>query len=69
VAKSKAVAAQQQRPATRAAATAIPVRHGDEAAELDRVLDKISLRGLESLTAAERAILDESARRLRGEGR
>jgi membrane associated rhomboid family serine protease len=69
VAKSKAVAAQQQRPATRAVTSPMPAPHGDEAAELDRVLDKISQRGLESLTAAERAVLDDSARRLRGEGR
>ncbi|HEV7994595.1 MAG TPA: rhomboid family intramembrane serine protease [Gemmatimonadaceae bacterium] len=71
VAKSKAVAAQQQqRPVTRAVATPLPpAPQGDEPAELDRVLDKISLRGLESLTATERAVLDESARRLRGEGR
>jgi membrane associated rhomboid family serine protease len=69
VAKSKAVAAQQQRPVTRAVPTPMPAPHGDDAAELDRVLDKISLRGLESLTAAERAVLDESAKRLRGEGR
>jgi hypothetical protein len=47
----------------------MPAPHGDAAAELDRLLDKISQRGLESLTAAERAVLDESAKRLRGEGR
>jgi membrane associated rhomboid family serine protease len=69
VAKSKAVAAQQQRPATRAVTAPMPTAHGDEPAELDRLLDKISQRGIESLTAAERAVLDESARRLRGEGR
>lgn len=69
VAKSKAVAAQQQRPATRAVTTPVPGTQGDDAAELDRVLDKISQRGLESLTAAERTVLDDSARRLRGEGR
>ncbi|MEO8560515.1 MAG: rhomboid family intramembrane serine protease [bacterium] len=68
VAKSKAVAAQQQRPVTRAVATPMPLSHVDDAAELDRVLDQISLRGLESLSDAERAVLDESARRLRGEG-
>jgi hypothetical protein len=37
-------------------------------AELDRVLDKISLEGIDSLTSDERAVLDEHARRLRGEG-
>ena len=66
VAKSKAVAAQQPRPVTRAvAAPAAPPEEG--VAELDRVLDKISLEGLESLTPAERAVLDEMAKRLRGE--
>jgi membrane associated rhomboid family serine protease len=69
VAKSKAVAAQQQRPVTRAVATPAPSARGDGAAELDRVLDKISLEGLDSLTPAERAVLDETARRLRAEGR
>jgi membrane associated rhomboid family serine protease len=69
VAKSKAVAAQQQRPAARTVTTPMPTSHADDATELDRVLDKISLRGLESLTAAERAVLDDSAKRLRGEGR
>ncbi len=66
VAKSKAVAA-QKRPATRVLVT--PVRSSTEAraAELDRVLDKISSTGLESLSGEERAVLDEIARRLRGE--
>ncbi len=35
--------------------------------ELDRVLDKISATGIESLTSAERKVLDESARKLRGD--
>lgn len=67
VAKSKAVAA-QKRPSARAVVT--PVRSSREvrAAELDRVLDKISSSGLESLSSDERAVLDEIARRLRGEG-
>ena len=71
VAKSKAVAAQQQqqRPAPRAVATPAPAPHDEGAAELDRVLDKISLEGLDSLTPTERAVLDETARRLRAEGR
>jgi membrane associated rhomboid family serine protease len=71
VAKSKAVAAQQQqqRPATRTVATPAPGARVEVEAELDRVLDKISLEGLESLTPAERAVLDETARRLRAEGR
>jgi membrane associated rhomboid family serine protease len=71
VAKSKAVAAQQQqqRPAARTVVTPVPGVRAEGAAELDRVLDKISLEGLESLTPAERAVLDETARRLRAEGR
>lgn len=69
VAKSKAVAAQQPRPMTRVLTTpALRPREEERVAELDRVLDKISLAGLESLTSAERAVLDEMARRLRGEG-
>ena len=67
VAKSKAVAAQQQpRPMARALVAPVPPRE-DRVAELDRVLDKISLEGLESLTPSERALLDETAKRLRGE--
>jgi membrane associated rhomboid family serine protease len=37
----------------------------EAAAEMDRVLDKISRRGLSSLTAAERRFLDEVSRQLR----
>jgi hypothetical protein len=66
VAKSKAVAAQQPRPMTRAAVVPAPPRE-ERVAELDRVLDKISLEGLESLSPAERAVLDDMAKRLRGE--
>lgn len=71
VAKSKAVAAQQQqqRPVPRPMAAPAPGTRAEGAAELDRVLDKISLEGLESLTPAERAVLDDTARRLRAEGR
>jgi membrane associated rhomboid family serine protease len=66
VAQSKAMAAQH--PAARAVVT--PVRTSGEirASELDRVLDKISAGGLDSLTADERAQLDAMAKRLRGEG-
>ncbi|HKI95101.1 MAG TPA: rhomboid family intramembrane serine protease [Gemmatimonadales bacterium] len=38
----------------------------DPSKEVDRVLDKISRSGLESLTAAERRFLDEMSRQLRG---
>jgi membrane associated rhomboid family serine protease len=65
VAKSRAIAAQH--PVTRAVVT--PVRTSSEirAAELDRVLDKISADGLASLTSEEHALLDAMAKRLRGE--
>ncbi len=66
VAKSKAVAS-QQRPLTRAVVA--PVRPASDlrASALDRVLDKISLSGLDSLSNDERALLDDVARRLRGD--
>jgi len=67
VAKSKAVAAQQPRPVTRALVAPVPPPHEERVDELDRVLDKISLEGLESLTPAERAVLDAMAKRLREE--
>jgi len=35
-------------------------------AEIDRVLDKISARGIESLTPAERRFLTEMSRKMRG---
>jgi len=66
VAKSKAVAG-QNRPVARAL-TSTPRRREDaRVAELDRLLDKISSAGLASLSVEERALLDESAKRLRGE--
>jgi hypothetical protein len=37
-----------------------------EAAELDRLLDKIGASGMDSLTASERAFLDGVSRRRRG---
>jgi membrane associated rhomboid family serine protease len=40
-------------------------RHGEETAEIDRVLDKISATGLASLTVEERRFLDAVARRHR----
>jgi membrane associated rhomboid family serine protease len=67
VAKSKAVAS-QNRPVTRVTTTATRRREDARVAELDRLLDKISSAGLASLSAEERVLLDESAKRLRGEG-
>ena len=66
VAKSKAVAS-QNRPVSRVVTTAPRSREDARVAELDRLLDKISSAGLASLSAEERALLDESAKRLRGE--
>ena len=66
VAKSKAVAA-QKRPSARAVVTPVRTSREARAAELDRVLDKISSSGLESLSSDERAVLDEMARRLNNE--
>jgi hypothetical protein len=65
VAKSKALAA-QQRPA-RVVITPVRTALEARAAELDRVLDKISSKGLASLTSDEHALLDATAKRLRGE--
>jgi membrane associated rhomboid family serine protease len=67
VAKSKAVAG-QKRPIGRALVTPVRTTREARAAELDRVLDKISSTGIESLSSDELAVLDEMARRLRGEG-
>lgn len=66
VAKSKALAA-RKRPARRATVTPVRTTQELRRAELDRVLDKISSEGLDSLTGDERAVLDAMARRLRGE--
>jgi membrane associated rhomboid family serine protease len=66
VAKSKAIATQQH-PAARSMTTAPRVASEMRPSDLDRVLDKISAGGLASLTPDERAILDATARRLRGE--
>jgi membrane associated rhomboid family serine protease len=65
VAKSHAIAAQQPVPRPVVA----PPRPAKEprTADLDRVLDKISAGGIESLSPADRAVLDEMARRLREE--
>ena len=57
---------QSETAAAQTPAETPPHRARDEAAEeMDRVLDKISRRGLSSLTAAERRFLDEVSRQLR----
>lgn len=67
VAKSHAIAAQQ--PAPRPVPAPLRPANEPRTTELDRVLDKISVGGLESLSAADRAVLDEMARRLREDHR
>jgi hypothetical protein len=42
-------------------------RAASDASALDKVLDKISLTGLDSLTGNERCLLDDASRRLRDE--
>lgn len=61
VAKSKAIAAKRA-----VALTPSPRRREARADELNRVLDKISQHGIESLTTDERKILEEMSKRLRG---
>jgi len=61
VAKSKAAVAKRT-----VAVTPAPSRREAKADELDRVLDKISTSGLDSLTADERRVLEEMSKRLRG---
>jgi membrane associated rhomboid family serine protease len=57
-------------PARAARASAAPkpprVARDPAQAEIDRVLDKISARGIESLTPAERRFLTEMSRKMRG---
>ena len=66
VLKSKAVAA-PPRSSQRAVVTPVRTEREARAAELNRVLDKISSSGLESLSTDERAVLEQIARGLRGE--
>jgi hypothetical protein len=60
VAKSKAIAAKRA-----VAVTPSPRRREVRADELNRVLDKISQHGIESLTSDERKILEEMSKRFR----
>ena len=63
VAKSKAVAAKRPTAVT-------PIQKASlrdlKADDVNRVLDKISAEGLDSLSADERRILEEMSRKLRG---
>ena len=65
VAQSKAALA--QRPSVQLAPAKPPQAAAPRADDLDQVLDKISQHGLESLSADERALLEEASRRMRGE--
>jgi membrane associated rhomboid family serine protease len=60
VAKSKAIVAKRS-----VAMTPAPRRREAKADELNRVLDKISETGIDSLTADERRVLEEMSKRLR----
>jgi rhomboid family protein len=62
VAKSKAIAAKRPTAVTPARKV---VPRDLKAEDVNRVLDKISAEGLDSLTSEERAILEEMSRRLR----
>lgn len=64
VTQSQQALARQQAAPSPAPAQARPAREGQ--AELDRVLDKISESGIDSLTADERKVLEERSRELRG---
>ncbi len=64
VARSKALTS-QQRKASRQRATGTPAHAENESARLNRVLDKISATGIESLTPDERQLLDDASKRRR----
>jgi membrane associated rhomboid family serine protease len=65
VARSKAAVAKRRDSAPRIRRPAVSNKPPSPE-ELDRVLDKISAHGMESLTAAEREVLERNARRLKG---
>ncbi len=60
VAKSKAIASQRV-----ASLAPSPQRHQPKPDELNRVLDKISEEGIESLTTEERTVLEEMSKKFR----
>ena len=64
VAKSKAVAAKRPVAVTPAQK---PLSRDSKADEVNRVLDKISAHGLDSLTSDERRVLEEMSRKLKGQ--
>lgn len=64
VARSKALTS-QQRKASRQRAAGTSAQGESESARLNRVLDKISATGIESLTPEERQLLDDASKRRR----
>jgi membrane associated rhomboid family serine protease len=67
VAKSKAIVGKQKQLKHQPVRGTLPHAPGDvKTAEVDRLLDKISAEGMESLTDEEREVLSEFSRRLRG---
>jgi membrane associated rhomboid family serine protease len=67
VAKSRAIVGKQKQLKHQPVRGTLPHHPGDvKTAEVDRLLDKISAEGMESLTDEEREVLSEFSRRLRG---
>jgi membrane associated rhomboid family serine protease len=67
VAKSKAIVGKQKQLKHQPVRGTLPHASGDvRTAEVDRLLDKISAEGMDSLTDEEREVLSEFSRRLRG---
>lgn len=64
VARSKAMTT-RRRAAARAVPAELPTNDEGDAVSLNRLLDKISAEGLESLTAEERQLLDDASKRRR----
>jgi len=64
VARSNAVVLRESKPLQRVPKQESPK---DYAARVNRVLDKISQRGIDSLTRDERRLLEEMSRKLRDE--
>jgi membrane associated rhomboid family serine protease len=65
IARSKALTSQQRKTAARQRATTTQAPSDSESARLNRVLDKISASGIESLTPEERQLLSDASKRRR----
>jgi hypothetical protein len=66
VAQSRAAMSRKPAPAPAVPVVRPPASSAPAASALDAVLDKIAASGMESLTSAERAVLEEWSQRLRG---